>query len=259
MQSGAIRQLEPGGTWLELVVPEMLDRPAQDEAHVWASTGAGVSRPALADYIGVLSNEERCRASRFVHDRHRSEYVMAHATLRVLLGRYLGCGPADVALSKSPQGKPRCEHDRNLSFNMAHADGAVVVAIAAGHDVGVDLERIHPVSDVVSLVRRQFSSIEADAFLALPEEERDCAFCRLWTRKEAYVKALGRGLSYPLDSFEVTFGRDEPFRVGRAEPGPWSFFHLEPWRGFVGALAVRGNVVRLAGGIVAIPAPIIWP
>jgi 4'-phosphopantetheinyl transferase len=170
--------------------------------------------------------------------------------LRTILARYLGREPKDIPLIKTEHGKPTCRDRADLSFSLAHAQGAVLIAVTIGCEVGVDVEQVRPMPDATDLVRRYFSPREMRRFLATEEPERDRAFFRLWTRKEAYLKALGLGLSEPLDSFDVTFGADEPVRVQRGRSGPWSLFHLEPFPTFVGALAVRGEVGRLAGGVI---------
>jgi 4'-phosphopantetheinyl transferase len=253
MSDSVRQQVQLSGMWPQVAVPDALERPTSVEAHVWAAHMRNIELTFRPGYSAILSHEEQRRASRFVYDEHRSEYVAAHAILRILLGRYLGCAPRNVELKQDLHGKPMCDRNCGLTFNLSHTDGAVVIAIAASHDVGIDVERVRPIADAGHLVERYFSALERDRFLALPESERDDTFCRLWTRKEAYVKALGQGLSQQLDSFEVTLDREERFRVTPAAPGPWSFFHLDPWPGFVGALAVHGVIARLAGRIMRGP------
>jgi 4'-phosphopantetheinyl transferase len=150
---------------------------------------------------------------------------------------------------RGSDGKPLCQNDTRLSFNLTHGQGAILIAVASGYEVGVDVEQVRPIPDVRYLAQHYFAPREIEHLFAIDEAELNLAFLQLWTRKEAYLKSLGVGLSHSLDSFEVTFGPGVPFRLHGGESGPWSLFHLEPFPDFVGALAVRGRALRLSGGL----------
>jgi 4'-phosphopantetheinyl transferase len=220
---------------------------------VWATRSNWCPTSTLDHYLDILSETERIRASKLMHRNKQNEYIVAHAMLRNIIAGYLRCEPKEVRLTAGDHGKPACQHDTRLAFNLAHGRGTVLIAVANGHEVGVDIEQVRPVPDAEHIVRRYFCPEESERFLAMNKIGQDRAFFRLWTRKEAYLKSLGMGLAGSLNSFEVAFGVGEPFRLKRGEPGPWSLFHLEPFPGFVGALAVRGHVVRLSGGIIGHP------
>jgi 4'-phosphopantetheinyl transferase len=244
------------GAWANLALPARLDFSDHNESHVWATRAVWHTGPSCARYLGILSQAERNRAETFVFQRDREEYVIAHAMLRTLLARYLRCAPGDVALVNGNHGKPASRNNAALTFNLTHGQGAILVAVAPGYDIGIDIEQVRPLSGLRCLARRYFAPKEIERLSSARKTELDRAFLEIWTRKEAYLKALGVGLSQALNSFEVTSSSDTPFALYRGEPGPWSLFHLEPFRSFVGALAVRGPALRLAGGIVrAITSP----
>jgi 4'-phosphopantetheinyl transferase len=236
--------------WRDVTLPSRLAFRGRAEVHVWATCSHWHGKPSVDRSLAILSEQERQRASKFALDRDQHEYLVAHAMLRTMLARYLRCAPEDVAFANGHHGKPVCQNDLGYTFNLAHGQGAIVLAVTAGHDVGIDVEQVRPVSDIDGLARRFFAPDEVARLSSFDETQRDRAFFELWTRKEAYLKCLGLGLSHPLDSFEVTFGLGAAFRLRGGEPGPWSLFHLAPFPNSVGALAVRADAVRLYGGVV---------
>jgi 4'-phosphopantetheinyl transferase len=183
----------------------------------------------------TLGSDERQRASCFVRDDVRRRYVVSHAAVRVILGRYLGIEPGALEFHHGPHGKPRLAETRSkgrganskeqraesrerhqislrsplsapcsLHFNLAHSGELAVVALARGCEIGVDVERLRPLRHLAQLAQRYFTPAEAAAILALDGDARQRAFLAVWTAKEAILKALGRGLSYPLDRFAVS-------------------------------------------------------
>lgn len=191
-----------------------------------------------------LSADEKERASQFRFAQLKSDFTLSRGTLRALLGRYLAIEPGDVRFAYGPHGKPRMAFPETpLRFNLAHSGRIAVFAFAAGCEVGVDIEEVRPVRDQEAIVRRFFSPEEGSEWLALDAAERDEGFFRCWTRKEAYIKALGGGLSIPLDSFRVSLRREVPASLIHVSGEPaaaskWSMFSLAPAEGYIGALAV---------------------
>jgi 4'-phosphopantetheinyl transferase len=221
-------------------------RLSADEVHVFV---ADLDGPPPVD---CLSPDERARAARFHFARDQRRFVAARALLRGLLGRYLGLDPAEVVFGYGPRGKPfLAAPPRSLRFNVSHSDGLALLAFAEGRELGIDLERERPLSDAEGIAGRFFSAGEGKALFGLPEGERGRAFFRCWTRKEAFIKATGDGLSRPLDGFEVTVGPGEDARLLRVdgepeEVGRWWLQDVEPAAGFLGALAVAGRPARVA-------------
>jgi 4'-phosphopantetheinyl transferase len=188
------------------------------------------------------------RPLRLAADRRR--YVAAHGLLRHILAGYAGLAPSEMRVERAPEGKPRLLHPRDLRFNLSHSEGIGVVAVALAREVGIDIEAVRPLDDLESLVGTCFSAVERTQFAALPEPSRLLAFFEAWTRKEAFLKALGEGLSRPLDSFDVTLRPGDPPRILRVEGEPglaerYSLRELRPAAGFVGALAVEGTEARV--------------
>jgi 4'-phosphopantetheinyl transferase len=197
-------------------------------------------------YEHVLSADEHERASRFVFDRHRHAYIVARGILRLILGRALQIPPQDVRFVYGCKGKPMLAAQSPIRFNLSHSGSVVVYALTARREIGIDVEHIRPVHDMDTLARYSFSSAENNVFVNLPESQRQEAFFNCWTRKEAYIKALGDGLSYSLQDFDVTLRPGEPAKLLRVtskseEIGRWSFYAFRPAENYVGALAVEGK------------------
>jgi len=198
---------------------------------------------------GALSEDERERAARFRMDAHRDAFVAGRGVQREILSRYLGIAPRELRFRYSPHGKPELDGAAaasGLRFNVSNSGEMALYAIAAGRELGVDLEQLKPMPDGISIARRFFSAPENEVFAALAEDARDLAFFHCWTRKEAYIKAVGEGLSMPLDCFDVAFAPGEPARLLRtrgdpAEAARWTLIELHPGPGYVGALIAAGG------------------
>jgi 4'-phosphopantetheinyl transferase len=220
------------------------DLVERDEVHVWDADLDRVREDALA---ASLSNDERERGRCFHFERDRRRFVAARGLLRFLLGRYLDVHPAGVRFGYGPGGKPYLASADGLRFNVSHSGGLALLAFAWCREVGVDVERVRPVPEAEDIARRYFSPFEEAELRRLPEGERTAAFFRCWTRKEAFVKATGDGLSRPLDGFDVTMAPGEPARLLRVagEPEVARGFWIEdvsPGRGFTAAVAVEGTL-----------------
>jgi 4'-phosphopantetheinyl transferase len=184
----------------------------------------------------LLDEAEQGRAARFIAAEHRGRFVRGHGLVRLILARYLDRPARALRFGTAGHGKPFLLNTEDLSFNLSHSHELAALAVARGLTLGVDVEHCRPLSDRDGLVRRFFSAREQALFAALPEAERQAGFFRLWTRKEAYIKALGEGLSCPLDSFAVS--ADDEARILEPLLAGWSLRHFDPAPGYVGALAV---------------------
>jgi 4'-phosphopantetheinyl transferase len=215
-----------------------------DEIHVW-SVPLTVGPEQLFRLGKLLDAEEQDRARRYVHVRSREQYVIARAVLRILLGRYLDVPASAVRFASGPQGKPLLASSRGLHFNVSHSEGMALIAVTRTGEVGVDVERIRPCEMHLDMADRFFTPGEAAALRALPRERGEEVFFHVWTRKEAFLKALGLGLSHGLERFEVSAHPDEPPRIKHIDGDPeagarWFLAHLTPAPGYVGALALEG-------------------
>jgi len=196
---------------------------------------------------GLLSADERERAGRFAFERDRRRYIVARARLRQLLGERLGAAPESLRFVYKPHGKPalaRCPGQRDLRFNVSHCGEVAAYAFAEGREVGVDIEELRELPDADDIAMRFFSRRERGAYLRLPVRQRPQGFFNCWTRKEAFIKALGEGLSHPLESFDVSLVPGKParlLRVGRipASRCDWTLRSFVPGSGLVGAVALQ--------------------
>jgi 4'-phosphopantetheinyl transferase len=219
-------------------------RLSGDQIHVWVAS-LQVASGIFAALSRTLSADELERAGRFRFERDRRRFVVARGMMRDLLGRYAQVAPATVKLSYSEFGKPALAGPTALRFNLSHSGEMAVLAIARGREVGVDVEEFAPARADTSVAANFFSCDELRRLNALPREQRPQGFFNCWTRKEAYIKARGQGLSIALDSFDVTLRPGEPAAILReteaVEVGCWRLCALELGGGYVGALAAAGR------------------
>ena len=192
----------------------------------------------------VLSPEERSRADRFVQHKTRIQYTIAHGALRHILGVHLGIDPHILQFTEQSHGKPHLP-GKMLRFNLSHAGDLALLAVGYGRELGVDVEPVRSLSDALDLAQRFFSVTETAKLLTVTLPDLPRSFFECWTRKEAFIKATGQGLSYPLHSFDVTFYPDpEPKLTTLPEHrGRWSLHNLIPAPNYCGALVVEHTQV----------------
>jgi 4'-phosphopantetheinyl transferase len=195
----------------------------------------------------TLSEAERERASRFRTETLQHRFIAAHGALRHLLAQYVEQPPATLTFTVSAHGKPELV-DSALRFNLSHSEALALCAVTLRRAVGVDVECVKPLPDLDEVAQRFFSAREQEMLRTLNGDEKLAGFYRCWTRKEAFIKALGTGLSHPLDSFDVTVRAEEPaqflgMRAGAADR--WSLAHLDPGAGYVGAVCAEGEAWRV--------------
>ncbi|WP_218080039.1 4'-phosphopantetheinyl transferase family protein [Anthocerotibacter panamensis] len=219
------------------------------EVHVWR---ADLDQPdwVRARLALTLAADEQQRAQRFYFEQDRQRFTCARGILRMLLGRYLQKAPEQLCFVYGSHGKPRLT-ESPLCFNLSHSQELALYAVSWGREVGVDLEFQRPVTQVEQLVERFFSRQESTVFRALPLEQRQEAFFLGWTRKEAYIKARGRGLSLPLAQFDVTLAPGESARLLHCRDDAlaacrWSLHSLDPGPAYAAALAVEGQDWQLS-------------
>ncbi len=207
--------------------------------HVWVVDLA--TAPATPD---VLSPSEHARAGRFRFAQDRRRFIASHAALREILATYTGRHPTTLEFMTLPHGKPALLSG-DLHFNLSHSGELALVALAAGSELGVDIERIRAQVEMEAIARRFFAPSETETLLAYPEPEREPAFFRCWTRKEAYVKALGGGLTISLSSFVVSLEPARAELLSGVEP-PWTLHSLDVHPGYCAALAVAGHPAEIS-------------
>jgi 4'-phosphopantetheinyl transferase len=214
------------------------------ETRVWLvrldRTGA-----EIAPMRATLSEDEAERAARFYFDRDRNHFIVARATLRKLIAERVGCEAGEVRFEYNQWGKPALAAGfarGDLRFNLSHSGGFAIYAITCGRDVGVDIETIR--ADIASerVAENFFSPVEVSALRALPVAEQPEGFFNCWTRKEAYVKARGEGLSIELASFDVSLRPGEPAAIVRAaDREKWSIASFRPEPERVAAVVIESG------------------
>lgn len=198
-------------------------------------------------FLVILSPNEQERAQRYHFKRDRDRFIAARGILRTLLSDYLNTSACRIHFLYNDFGKPflgvgECG---DIQFNLSHSDGIAVYVFTQGQEAGIDIERIRPIENQQQIIQRYFAPAEQLFFATVPPQSKDEAFFRLWTRKEAYVKALGLGMSLPFDRFSVVSPGAQPFLVmcqqsHHSDNRHWAVQDVEVKSGFTCALAVEG-------------------
>ena len=217
--------------------PERLEL-SPSEMHVWAADQDAPERD-FATLAATLSEDERSRATRFRFERDQRRYVVRRGLLRAILARYLAVPAAEVPFVYGPKGKPAVAlglPGPRVDFNLSDCGALVVYAVTCGRQVGIDVERIRVLPDADDVAERFFAVAEREVLRRLPPDQRPTAFFTCWTRKESYIKAIGDGLSCPLDRFEVTLAPGAApalVRIGddRQAAARWTVWELQPAEG----------------------------
>ncbi len=233
-----------------LVGLEVCSTPAlsHDEIHVWHQSLARGSAE-VATFASLLSADELQRAGRFRFDKDRNGYIVSRGTLRTLLGHYLDVSPLELRFAYSEYGRPSLVAEASsgmLDFNVSHSGEIALFAFARGREIGIDVERVRRNFGTCEIAERFFSAAERAALQELPQEQRHQAFFRCWTRKEAFIKAIGEGLSHPLDQFDVSLAPEVPAallatRPDAQEVARWTLWDIRVPGDYAAALAAESR------------------
>jgi len=194
----------------------------------------------------TLSTDESQRAAKFRFDKDRHRFMASHVALRNVISCYLDREPQQINFTVGEYGKPAIPSDINLEFNLSHSGDYALIGIARERKVGIDVERFRQDMEIDKIARRFFSEEENSELMGVPTEQQLIGFFNCWTRKEAYIKAHGLGLSLPLDSFDVSLTPNEPAilratRPDSQEVSKWRLLSLDIEDQYAGALAVEGR------------------
>jgi 4'-phosphopantetheinyl transferase len=221
---------------------------ANSKVHVWH---ASLEQPAevVQKLESLLSEEERQRADSFRAREHRRSFMISRGILRNLLHRYTGIEPDQIQFNYTIHGKPFLagpESTPDISFNLSHAGLLVLYAFSWSRQVGIDVECIRPLEEMEKVAVMNFSSREYRNFQATGEKEMLTAFYNAWTRKEAFIKAVGTGIAFPLREVEVSLEPDVPARLvtihgSLQEADRWTLHDIKTWDGYAAALVVEGK------------------
>lgn len=247
----------------------MADLEGQPIIHAWSIPPDEIALPPGAVDVWRLQTDkpppdipilerfldpgERERAEKFVFHRDRRQFIIAHAALRSILSLYTRILPGEITYQANAYGKPALAtsgQDSGFRFNLSHSGEIVLIAIGSHADVGIDVEKIVPERAEIDVARRFFSPGEFTAYAAIPHSQQTEAFFRCWTRKEAFIKGKGLGLSMDLDLFDVTFGPGEAASLAASRENPtdplrWRLYDIPAGQGYAAALAVGGECQML--------------
>lgn len=221
--------------------------PEPGVIHLWHSTLACPRIEAWSAPTAVLDLEERGKSARYRRPVDQFRFAAAREFLRRTLSSYLRIPPADVVFRPGLHGKPELgppQSESGLTFNLSHSEDLVVCAVTRTNPIGVDVERVRPIPELTAMTSRFFAPEERSHLDSLPEDDRLTAFFRIWTLKEAYLKAVGVGLSQDPSTVSVPL-RDPEQESMSVRRGPWTFRELTLPGGFRGAVVVRGLIASL--------------
>lgn len=218
----------------------------EDEAHIWRADLEFNAR-FQSSFFKILSPDEKSRADKFRFAKDSRNFIIARGILRSLIGKYLEIDPAKIFFHYTEFGKPAIAGNHSLQFNISHAQNIALFAFIRKFNIGVDVEFVNPQIEVKDIATNFFSANEISKLLALPGNQHTLGFFNCWTRKEAFIKAVGEGLSFPLDQFEVSLEPDKPAKLLATNWEPeavskWSIYSISPGANFVGSVAIEGLV-----------------
>jgi 4'-phosphopantetheinyl transferase len=219
------------------------------EVHVWRAD-LDLNESFQSSFLQLLSSDEKNRAKKFRFKKDCQRFITARGILRLLIGKYLEINPGEISFRYGEFGKPGVASNNSLQFNISHSQNVALFAFTKKFNIGVDVEFVNPDIEVKEIATSFFSTNEIKNLLALPENQQTLGFFYCWTRKEAFIKAVGEGLSFPLDKFEVSLEPDKPAKLLATNWHPkdvsrWSIYSLSPERNFVGSLVIEGFVEQV--------------
>lgn len=230
----------------------MIDKEIpKDEVHIWI-INLDLSGYQVDYHLQVLSPEERKRAGRFHFDRHRRRYIVSQGVIRRILSCYLDVDPGELVYELGGHGKPSLggrHKEAGLHFNLAHSHEIALFGLVREVEIGIDVELVREVDDLDGIASRFFSASEQADYFSLPKDQRAQGFYNCWTRKEAFIKAIGDGLYYPLEKFDVTLIPGERAQLLRIEDdlqeaSHWTLEAFDPAPEYTGAVALRAKGIH---------------
>ncbi len=214
-----------------------------DEVHIWLAS-LDIDRTSLKNLKKILSEDEIKRAEKFYFEKDKNHFIACRSILRNILSLYLNVPAGDIKFSYNPYGKPSVP-EKKISFNLSNSYGLAIYGITCDKEIGIDIEHIPEDFSWEEIVEQFFSKKEIMELYKTPCDMRKKAFFNCWTRKEAYIKAKGMGLSIPLDSFDVSLIPGEPVKLlevrgKKEEKSRWFLKEILINNNYISALAVEG-------------------
>jgi len=226
-----------------------------NEVHVWR-VKLDITQLQKESLLGMLTADEVERVGRFRFERDQKQFIAARGMLRQLLGRYLGKPPHELRFEYEANGKPVLVTNagyQTFRFNLSHSDTFALYAVSRDRNIGIDIERVRKDMDIEQIAQRFFTEYEIRSLERVPEKNRPGVFFQYWTRKEAFLKATGEGISFPMEEFDVSLLSRRVLSpitlVGdKRESSRWHVQDLFPGDGYVAAIAVEGCDCDLSCG-----------
>jgi 4'-phosphopantetheinyl transferase len=218
----------------------------KDEVHIWRASLT--QDPAtLSELSALLAPDERRRGERYYRPVDRDRFIVARGVLRKIISIYLPISPGALQFTYNEYGKPDIadhQNDRNLNFNLSHSNNLVLYAFRLDGGLGIDIEYMREDFVTLEIAEHFFAKDEVDALRSLPVDQRVRAFFNCWSRKESYIKALGMGVSFPLDRFAVSLAPGDAPALLKVEdddrePDRWRMYELLPGDGYAAAVIVE--------------------
>lgn len=224
-----------------------------NHVHIW-SVNVSAHENRLPIYWEILNDEEKLKALRYKFDKDRNCYVIARSILKKLLSIYLNIRARHIEIKLGDYGKPYIHHSSKINFNISHSNKAILIGFVLNDNFGIDVEYTQRKLNVKRLAKQFFSEEELNALLALDITDRLQGFYNCWTRKEAFIKALGSGLSFPLHQFVVSLNSTdnamlEKTKWDEKEKYKWVLKTVKHKDNYIGAFAVRGKVSNIKSWI----------
>ena len=220
-----------------------------EDAHIWRAD-LEVDEYIQTSFLKLLSPDEKNRAQKFRFAKDSRNFIVARGILRSLIGKYLEINPAEISFQYNKFGKPGIAYNNSLQFNISHSKNIALFAFTKRFNIGIDVEFVNPNIEVKDIASNFFSTNEITNLLALPDKDQALGFFNCWTRKEAFIKAVGEGLSFPLDKFEVSLEPGKPAKLLATHWEPeavskWSIYSMSPGANLVGSLAIEGVIEQV--------------
>ena len=234
---------------IECDLSALQPQPLTDsDIHVWCAS-LNVSPEDLSDYVSLLSPDEKTRAERFYFEKDRDYFSVGRGLLRILIGHYLKIIPSQIEFFYEDHGKPTLKsvlQDKTFEFNLSHSKGMALYIFNWHRKVGIDVEHIHPMPDMDDFAERFFSPRESALINSLSGQQKEAVFFKLWTCKEAFLKANGNGLTLPINQVEISLENEghiklEPIGEEKEQTADWRLELFNPVPGYQAALAIEGN------------------
>lgn len=216
------------------------------ELHVWFIKLHEISKSI--NYLkALLTEDEILKASKFRFQKDKNCSVISRGALRLLSGKYLNTNPKTITFKYGDYGKPDYNIETELKFNVSHSGNLAVIGFVLNNEIGIDIEQLKYDFEVMDIVDNYFSQHEIETLKKLPIEEQIKGFYRCWTRKESFIKAKAKGLSFPLDSFSVDIKSDKKTELletkwDKIEKDLWRLFSFSPMQNYIGAASVNSSI-----------------